>query len=306
VAHELAHLAITRASRDRAPLWLQEGLAKREEVRWRAPGPFDDRPPATASVKRGMELGLILPLDKLGQSIAMLPDARAATVAFAEVTTFVRLLAEDGGDARLQRLLRALASGGNVDAAMTSATGADLATWDGRWRAWIASRPSGDVPLLADGPPGSPAVLRDLRDRVRLGQLLMARGHAGQAVDELRHIAPAGSPGGEPEMRDPSVFWLRARTLEASGHRTEAEPLVANPADVLSSYGPWWATRGRWARLRGDDSAADESFFQAVAADPFDAESACETLEDGDSPVDAAQRALCGAARAWPEPPFGD
>ena len=38
IAHELTHLAVTRASRDEAPLWLQEGVAKREEIRWRAAG----------------------------------------------------------------------------------------------------------------------------------------------------------------------------------------------------------------------------------------------------------------------------
>ena len=74
VAHELTHLAVTRASRDRAPLWLQEGVAKREEIRWRDPGPFDDRPPPEAVVQRGLELGLGVPLDKLGPSIAMLPE----------------------------------------------------------------------------------------------------------------------------------------------------------------------------------------------------------------------------------------
>jgi hypothetical protein len=309
VAHELAHLAITRASRDRAPLWLQEGIAKREEVRWREPGPFDDRPPAAAVVKRGMELNLVLPLDKLGKSIAMLPDARAASVAFAEVTTFVRLLAEDGGDARLQRLLRALSTGAAIDAAMTSATGADLARWDARWRAWIASRPSGEVPMLADAARGSPAVLRDLRDRMRLAQLLLARGHAAQAVDELKPVREGERPGAEPELRDPSVPWLLARALEDSGRRQEGEPLVADPAAVLTSYGPWWATRGRWARLRGDEPQAVASFFQAVAADPFDVEAACETLDDGhegDSALDPGPRALCTAARAWPDPPFGD
>ncbi|HEV8245595.1 MAG TPA: hypothetical protein VGP93_07495, partial [Polyangiaceae bacterium] len=35
LAHEITHLMLTRASRDQAPLWLQEGIAKREETRWR-------------------------------------------------------------------------------------------------------------------------------------------------------------------------------------------------------------------------------------------------------------------------------
>ena len=57
VAHELTHLAVTRASGDRAPLWLQEGVAKYEESRWRPSKPFDDWPPADAVAKRGIESG---------------------------------------------------------------------------------------------------------------------------------------------------------------------------------------------------------------------------------------------------------
>jgi hypothetical protein len=42
LAHEITHLLVTRATTDHAPLWLQEGIAKREESRWRAARPFDD------------------------------------------------------------------------------------------------------------------------------------------------------------------------------------------------------------------------------------------------------------------------
>jgi hypothetical protein len=97
LAHELTHLAITHASAENAPLWLQEGMAKREEVRWRPPGPFDGRPSPDDIAARGFELKLGLPLDGLGPSIAMLPSADAALVAFAEVTSFVRYLASNGG-----------------------------------------------------------------------------------------------------------------------------------------------------------------------------------------------------------------
>ncbi|HSO35363.1 MAG TPA: hypothetical protein VLT33_22695, partial [Labilithrix sp.] len=60
LAHELTHLAIAMQSRDRAPLWLHEGVARREEVRWREPGVFDDRPSPESVVLRGMDMKLDL------------------------------------------------------------------------------------------------------------------------------------------------------------------------------------------------------------------------------------------------------
>jgi hypothetical protein len=319
IAHELTHLAVTRASGDRAPLWLQEGVAKREEIRWRDRGPFDDRPPPEAVVQRGIELGLGVPLDKLGPSIAMLPSADAAMIAFAEVTSFVRFYADTaqtaaGSDERpLPGLFRELRDGKEPDEALLAASGADLKTWDTRWRAYLASRPPVAVPELlglgaAHEGPHHEEQLRDLRDRSRLAQLLLARAHAPEALKELDRIelghAPSSNDGWARAMGDPSVRWLRGRALEDVGRREEAEPLMSDPSQVLSSYGPWWATRGRWAQLRGDEPAAVSSFREAVATDPFDPEGACETLDPQVVPADPAKQPLCAAARAAGEPPF--
>jgi hypothetical protein len=131
----------------------------------------------------------------------------------------------------------------------------------------------------------------------------MGRDHAPEALKELDRIELAGSPTApeawERAMGDPSVVWLRARALEATGRRTDAEPLMADPMRLLSSYGPWWATRGRWARLRSDEPTATASFWQAVAADPFDPEGACETIDPASPPPDPSKEPLCSAARAW-------
>ncbi|MCL2450841.1 MAG: hypothetical protein FWD17_18005, partial [Polyangiaceae bacterium] len=140
MAHELTHLAVTRATADRAPLWLQEGVAKREETRWRSPGPFDDRPPPELVAQRGIERGGGFALDRLGPSIAMLPSADAATVAFAEVTSFVRFYVERGGPTALASLFRALRDGKDPNAALAAVSGADLKAWDGLWRAMLEAR----------------------------------------------------------------------------------------------------------------------------------------------------------------------
>jgi hypothetical protein len=297
LAHELTHLAVTRASRDRGPLWLQEGVAKREEVRWRDPGPFDDRPSAIAIVQRGQEQKLGLPLDKLGPSIAMLPSADAAMVAFAEVTSFIRYYAECESDQALPKLLAELKTGKEPDVALVAASGANLKAWDAKWRAYVAAQPREPLPASFElGSERRDAARRtDLRDRSRLAELLLARGHPAGALDELDHIGGSVPHG----MVDPGISWIRARALEGVDRREAAEPLVADPTQVVASYGPWWATRGRWARLRGDEATATASFIEAVAADPFDVEAACESVEPSPAvPPDASKAPLCDAARA--------
>jgi peptidase MA superfamily protein len=304
LAHELTHLAVTRASRDHAPLWLQEGVAKREEVRWRSGGPFDDRPPPEAIVLRGQEQKVNFPLDKLGPSIAMLPSADAAMVAFAEVTSFVRFYVKNEGQDALPRLLAELKAGKEPDDALLAASGSDLRGWDAKWRAYLALRTREPMPtfwLDSESRRHSASVLRDTRDRYRLGELLLARGHAAEALDELGTIGAATVA----QPSDPSTCALRARALEAAGRRGESEPLVADPAEVESSYGPWWALRGRTERARGDEGAAKASFLEALAADPFAPEAACEST-DASEPDDPALAPLCDAARAWSLTPLDE
>jgi hypothetical protein len=313
IAHELTHLALTRATGDRAPLWLQEGVAKREQVMWRRPGPFDDRPPTDDVVARGFELNLGVPLDKLGPSIAMLPSADLATVAFAEVTSFVHYLVQTSGPEVLPRLLGALKAGMPVDAALVSVSGADLSAWDKRWRADLAIASHGHLSDLfglgaVAGHEGTGAgKLREMREKVRLGELLSARQHPEAALKELDALGLTAAPVAAGTLAgvsgEPSLRWLRGRALEAVGRQEAGAWLVSDPAEVASSFGPWWAMRGRWA-LPAEPHVAAESFGEAVSVDPLDPESACGTIDPLGAPTQWSDATLCAASRLYPPSPF--
>ena len=296
LTHELTHLAIAMQSHDRAPLWLHEGVARREEVRWREPGIFDDRPSPESIVLRGMELKLDLALDKLGPSIAMLPSADAAMVAFAEVTSFIKYFVESSGPTALPRLLVALRAARSADDALKEVSGETLAQWDVKWRAQLgkhAKEPLSPMFGLGATPPG----IGDSRERSRLAELLLGRAHPGEALTELEKI-PADM------LADPSLRYLRARVLEADANLKGAEALVDDPKPWITSYGPCWAIRGRLGRARGDDAVADSSFSEALAHDPFGTEAACQSL--GEAPGTGAQGSpLCEAARKRGDPDLG-
>jgi hypothetical protein len=310
LAHELTHLALTRASADRAPLWLQEGVAKREQVLWRAPGPFDDRPSNESVVQRGFELKLGVPLDRLGPSIAMLPSADIATVAFAEVSSFVHYFVQTAPPDALPKLLGALKAGLAVDEALESVSGSTLAAWDGKWRAYVAAQRRGvgtDELLGLGGEEGGRGSTRDVHERGRLAELLAGRGHPAEALVELGTLglppAPPSTAAPAPLVSDPSLRWLRGRFLEEAGRREEGAWLVADPADVAALYAPWWAMRGRWALLAGDRRTAAQALDTAVSEDPLDPEAACGVLGAGD-PVPFADPTLCAAARLYQPPAF--
>jgi hypothetical protein len=297
LAHELTHLAISMQSRERAPLWLHEGLARREEVRWREASPFDNRPTPEAVVLKGMELKLDIPLDELGPSIAMLPSADAAMVAFAEVTSFIKYFVESSPPDALPRLLVALRTAETVDDALRAVSGEALAGWDARWRAQLARRPKEPLSALF-GLGAEPPGLGDSRERARLAELLLGRDHPAAALVELDKL-----PG--EMLADPSLRYLRARALEASGKNDEARALLDEPREWVASFGPCWGMRGRLALANGDSQTAELSFAEALAHDPLGLEAACRSLDlTAPLPPDIGGP-LCEAARARGEPDLG-
>ena len=109
-------------------------------------------------------------------------------------------------------------------------------------------------------------------------------------------------------LGDPSLRYLRARVLEADANIKGAEALVDDPKQWITSYGPCWAVRGRLARERGDQAAADSSFSEAIAHDPFGIEAACQTPVAGPSGTAGTNvqgSPLCDAARSRAEPDVG-
>jgi hypothetical protein len=274
LAHEITHLIVSRATRDHAPLWLQEGMAKREEGRWREPRPFEDPDWAETAARAALRSGRSVGIDKLGPSIAMLPTPEAASIAFAEVTSFVRFLIEQTGEAGLQLLFADLRGVGDegADAALRSVTGYDLSAWNQRWMRSLSEETGAVAKRSAQpshGERGARGNPREVARRVRISDLLLERGHVA-AADNVVGPAAGQSP------RDAFVRHRAARTKLALGDRENAAKALGTETEFGSVHGPWFALRGRLLREAGDASAAESSFRLGIALDPLSEEVACE------------------------------
>jgi len=290
LAHEMTHLALSRGTRDKAPLWLQEGVAKREETRWRDPQPLDDVPPVDVVAAVGMDRGLGRPLDKLGPSIAMLPTPEQAAVAFAEVQSFIRFWAKEAGADALPQLvlrLRAAENPDDLNRAIKDVSGVDFATWDKRWRAHLATLPRDLPPELMPG--GDLPRVQEISKRFRLGDLLERRGHHKAAAIELTR-AQALVPG------DGTVRCALAEALINGGDRAAAAPLVEKAEDLHTHFGRFWSLHG----LLFPSMDQERSFSLGIALDPLEPAVACEEKSSPELPKDAIRAALCEAARRVP------
>jgi hypothetical protein len=304
LAHEITHLMLTRASRDQAPLWLQEGIAKREETRWRAERAFDDPTWADVVARTALVSGRSVGIDNLGPSLAMLPTAEAASTAYAEVTSFMDFFLREVGEPGFRMLLADLkghGAEGGADAALRSVTGYSLAEWKVRWEEELRKPPS--APARPQAPPsaGGPESgsknddPRELMRRVRLGDLLSQRGHAKAASIEYDLALPQAK-------REPAVRWRAARASLAAGDRAASERNLGVLADINHPHYGWLALQGRFQRELGREAEAEAGLLHAVGLNPYSEDAACEghfTLGGGKPdtlPKDPLWRALCEEA----------
>ena len=252
----------------------------------------------------------------------MLPSADAAMVAFAEVTSFVRFYADSQAGAAsggaCPKLFAELRDGKEPDAALLAASGADLKAWDARWRAYLATRPPRARCRRSSA---WAARTRPRRKPTRCAISGTARGwrscswrasHAPEALKELDRIELARAPVVERGLgprhgRSERPLAARPRPRRGAGAGTRASRLMADPSQVLSSYGPWWAIRGRWARAGATKRRGGSSFDEAVAARiPSTRKAACETLDPAGCarPIPASKASpRCARQRGRPASP---
>jgi hypothetical protein len=296
LAHELVHLGLSRATRDFAPLWLQEGVAKRQEQRWRTPRPFDDVDGHDRIAQRALLTGASVGVDNLGPSIAMLPSADAASIAFSEVTSFINYWIRVNGRAAFMLFLRDLKGLGERDpnAALRSVSGYDLKQWIARWQAELRAL---ELPSESRNPQLS---MGHELVRVRVGDLLMQNQHFDAAA---RHFGAALA-------RAPQASALRYRATQAelgAGRRAEAEARLGTLDTLDGPHAGWFALRGRFDAEAGNAEAAANNSTMALSLDPWSELVACEghqsTLLGSDpwqlpEPTDPRRQKLCATARA--------
>lgn len=214
LAHELTHLFISRSSGEKAPIWLQEGLAKLLESRWRRDGDGELTPQEAYLLDRAARERRLIPLRRFHPSIALLPNQEDAALAYAQVFSFLRYIDGRTDDqAWIRQMMSMISEGDSTDRAFTKIFKFDVKKLFNWWRQTVSGKRQTPVPAVglmerryergatADKV-GSEAVFgTEVRKVIRLGDLLRLRGHVGPAVIEYRR-ALALAETDSPEISD--------------------------------------------------------------------------------------------------------
>jgi tetratricopeptide (TPR) repeat protein len=294
-AHEYTHHAVTARTRNNAPIWLQEGLAKWEETRWRG-RPGEALSAFSAALLRdAARRDRLIGFEEMHPSMAKLPSQEAAALAFAEVMVAVEYLAEKGGGALLRDVLDRVAGGGTAEQAVAGALGAPFSDFLADWKRYLAARPvpeGGERELrrlrFQDDPDRAHGEWGDLpdgkaREYARLGEIMRERGLWTAARVEYAKAMRRAGPG------HPVLAGKFALAAMQSGREAEAESALRDAVRGHPHAASLQTSLGRLRVRRGDWAGAREAFLVANRIDPFDPEihvglaAAAEGMGDGEA-----------------------
>lgn len=297
LAHEYTHLVVSRIAHDTVPVWLQEGLARLEQTRWRRPPELQLTQTEQALLAAALRKGRLITFDEMHPSMAKLPSQEAAALAYAEVYTLVGWMQGKIGYRGIRDALIAQREGKTARRAVAEALGMSWVAVEKEWRTHLKV---GDTKARAGKPirfakggvdsenVGLEQVNTKARKHARLGGMLRARGQNEAAALEYEK-ALTGGP-------EPFVAGKLARTLIELGRFDRAielaTPLVAaddHDAVAAVTLGLARSARHQWRE-------ASSAYEQALGVSPFDPTTRCglaEAYTQLNDPRAARERAAC-------------
>jgi tetratricopeptide (TPR) repeat protein len=277
VAHEYTHLVLTRKSRNEAPIWLQEGLAKWFEDDWRGGGePLS--PVAAALVKDAVQKGTLVTFDEMHPSLAKLPSQERAALAYAEVVLAVERMVQSAGPDVLGKVLDLLAERKDAREAVAAALGLPFDRFLDDWKRHMAARPlprGGDHELkrlrFKDDPKRAPSEWAEIPDErargfVRVGEMMRARGRWTAA--RLEYAKAFDRVGARvPVLADRYALAALQSGADELAEKVLGEAISWNPdhAALHVHLARVLAKRQEWAPVR-------DHLLVANRQDPFDPE----------------------------------
>lgn len=278
VAHEYIHLVVAYRSRNNAPVWLQEGLAKHLEAAWRGEAGTPLGVHAESLLADAVHSGEFVPFEKFARSMAYLDSGEEAALAFAQVATMIQFMLETSGSQGLPELMDRLAEGESAEQVVAELAGhGDFESFRGGWQAWLRTLPLVEarlaaLPVVLDGAgdefDGDPVLAgrADLARFTRLGDLLRAKGHPKAALVEYAKAEDPDAPA------SPLLLVRKAECHRQLDQLREATELVDEGVALYPEFTALQVARARLLDVQGQQRAALASWKAAHDLNPYNPE----------------------------------
>ena len=273
LVHEWIHLVASWHSGDRAPVWLQEGIAKGLDMYWRM-DEFELPVHMQSLLSTALRENDFVGFEEMHPSFALMDSADRASLAYAQVATMMAYLREKSGPKAIAQVLDRIEDGEDSQVAVATVFRAPWSQFERAWKAWIAQLDLAEerlssMPTVLDGQGGEfatdpvLAARKDLQDKTRMGDLMAQRGHHRAAIVYYEQAVPEGEPAG------PELVERLARSLLEIGEEARATRWLEA---VIENYPEHAGTRemlGARYQAMGQTEAALEQYDASADIFPY-------------------------------------
>lgn len=278
LVHEYIHLAIVGMTRNKAPIWLHEGIARYYETVWRKPvqGPRPDylTPANETLLATAIERQEFVSFKDMEPSLIRLDTPEQVQLAYAEVASAVDYIRQARGPSGIRDVLSRINRRSSTEA-IEDVMGVPLDAFEADWRRFIEGQGLAVIQgsrmrsykVAQEG--GQPAAVEldeiqseIARNRTRLGDRLRQRGRLRAAGAEYRRALRAGPASTVILNRLGETLVQARRYQEALPHLEKARYL--DPDRVHTHY-----LMGRLHHEAGDPARARGALLEALQINPF-------------------------------------
>ncbi len=278
LVHEYIHLAIVGLTRNKAPIWLHEGIARYYETVWRKPvrGPRPDylTPANETLLATAIERQEFVSFKDMEPSLIRLDTSEQVQLAYAEVASAVDYIRQAKGPSGIRDVLSLVGRLSTAEA-IEAVMGVPLDAFEADWRRFIEGQGLAVIQgsrmrsykVAQEG--GQPAAVgldeiqsEIARNRTHLGDRLRQRGRLRAAGAEYRRALRAGPASTVILNRLGETLVQARRYQEALPHLEKARYL--DPDRVHTYY-----LMGRLHHEAGDHARARGALLEALQINPF-------------------------------------
>ena len=278
LTHEYIHLAIVNLTRNKAPIWLHEGIARYYETVWRKPvqGPRPDylTPANETLLAKAIEEQEFVSFEDMEPSLIRLDTPEQVQLAYAEAASAVDYILQVKGPSGMRDVLSHVKRRSTAEA-IEAVMGAPLDGFEADWRRFIQGQGLAAVQgsrlrsykVAEDGDTQPAVALNEIqseiaRNRTHLGDRLRQRGRLRAAGAEYRRALRAGPNSTVILNRLGETLIHSRRYDEALPHLEKARYL--DPDQVHTYY-----LMGRLHHEASDDTRARDALLEALQINPF-------------------------------------
>lgn len=276
LSHEFAHYLLSRKSNNNIPLWLNEGIAKNFETRWRD-GTSPLEPVMENILAQGLANNYLIPLESMMPSLARLKTAEDVQLAYAQVATMVDYMVVLKGEKVLPLMLVDMAAEVPFEQILEKHVGKNLQTFQEDWKAFMKQKQLKTIPGLkvmnvrfkddrqsnGDEKEYTEIENKTIQNLAFLGDILKDRNHTKAAIIEYQKAIKESS------SLSPILYNKLAVTYLMVKEYSQAEPLLKESLKYYPTFHTTLSNLGELYYATEKYKQAGEYFEAAVRLNPF-------------------------------------